>query len=154
MITIKEESEKTGVSSDTIRYYERIGLIPPVSRNKNGIRKFDEEDLRWIIFSRHMRSAGLTIEMLTEYISLFHQGDKTVNARVELLKEQRRELKKRIDSMQKVLDRLDYKIENYTNHVLPSQNKLKEFDQTKKPSKIYHRWLFLQLEECLVSRNL
>lgn len=127
MITIKEASEKTGVSADTIRYYERIGLIPAVQRNKNGNREFDEEDLRWLTFSRHMRSSGLSIEMLIEYISLFQQGDDTVGARIDLLKEQRGALKNRINLMQQALDRLDYKIENYTNHVLPSQKKLKEF---------------------------
>lgn len=126
-MNIKEASEKTGVSADTIRYYERIGLIPPVNRNENGIRKFDEEDLRWIQFSRHMRHAGLSVEMLIDYLALFREGDHTVEARVELLKEQRVHLQNRIDMMQEALDRLDFKINNYDTHLIPAQQKLKNF---------------------------
>lgn len=126
-MNIKEASKKTGVSADTIRYYERIGLIPSVNRNENGIRKFDEEDLRWIQFSRHMRHAGLSIEMLIDYLALFREGDHTVEARVELLKEQRVHLQNRIDMMQEALDRLDFKINNYDTHLIPAQQKLKNF---------------------------
>ncbi|MBC1725192.1 MerR family transcriptional regulator [Listeria seeligeri] len=127
IMNIKEASEKTGVSADTIRYYERIGLIPRVSRNENGVRKFDDEDLRWIDFSRQMRRAGISIEALIDYLSLFREGEKTLEPRMELLKEQRAELKERIDMMQEVLERLDFKIENYDTHLIPAQKRLKEF---------------------------
>ncbi|MBF2476810.1 MerR family transcriptional regulator [Listeria seeligeri] len=126
-MNIKEASEKTGVSADTIRYYERIGLIPRVSRNENGVRKFDDEDLRWIDFSRQMRRAGMSIEALIDYLSLFREGEKTLEPRMELLKEQRTELKDRIDMMQEALERLDFKIENYDTHLIPAQKRLKEF---------------------------
>ncbi|MBM5598020.1 MerR family transcriptional regulator [Listeria seeligeri] len=127
IMNIKEASEKTGVSADTIRYYERIGLIPRVSRNENGVRKFDDEDLRWIDFSRQMRQAGMSIEALIDYLSLFREGEKTLEPRMELLKEQRAELKDRIDMMQEALERLDFKIENYDTHLIPAQKRLKEF---------------------------
>ncbi|KKD50426.1 MerR family transcriptional regulator [Listeria seeligeri] len=127
IMNIKEASEKTGVSADTIRYYERIGLIPRVSRNENGVRKFDDEDLRWIDFSRQMRRAGMSIEALIDYLSLFREGEKTLEPRMELLKEQRAELKDRIDMMQEALERLDFKIENYDTHLIPAQKRLKEF---------------------------
>ncbi|PZF90560.1 MerR family transcriptional regulator [Listeria ivanovii] len=126
-MNIKEASEKTGVSADTIRYYERIGLIPNISRNENGVRKFDEEDLHWIDFSRQMRRAGMSIEALIDYLSLFREGEKTLEPRMELLKEQRAELQDRIDMMQEALERLDFKIENYDTHLIPAQKKLKEF---------------------------
>ncbi|WP_338650367.1 MerR family transcriptional regulator [Listeria seeligeri] len=126
-MNIKEASEKTGVSADTIRYYERIGLIPRVSRNENGVRKFDDADLRWIDFSRQMRRAGMSIEALIDYLSLFREGEKTLEPRMELLKEQRAELKDRIDMMQEALERLDFKIENYDTHLIPAQKRLKEF---------------------------
>ncbi|WP_271000678.1 MerR family transcriptional regulator [Listeria seeligeri] len=126
-MNIKEASEKTGVSADTIRYYERIGLIPRVIRNENGVRKFDDEDLRWIDFSRQMRRAGMSIEALIDYLSLFREGEKTLEPRMELLKEQRAELKDRIDMMQEALERLDFKIENYDTHLIPAQKRLKEF---------------------------
>ncbi|MBC1578969.1 MerR family transcriptional regulator [Listeria seeligeri] len=127
IMNIKEASEKTGVSADTIRYYERIGLIPRVNRNENGVRKFDDEDLRWIDFSRQMRRAGMSIEALIDYLSLFREGEKTLEPRMELLKEQRAELKDRIDMMQEALERLDFKIENYDTHLIPAQKRLKEF---------------------------
>ncbi|MBC2273062.1 MerR family transcriptional regulator [Listeria welshimeri] len=126
-MNIKEASEKSGVSADTIRYYERIGLIPPVHRNENGVRKFGAEDLRWIQFSRQMRRAGLSIEALIDYLALFREGEYTLEARVELLKEQRVDLKNRINIMQEALDRLDFKINNYDTHLIPAQQKLKDF---------------------------
>lgn len=126
-MNIKEASEKSGVSADTIRYYERIGLIPPVHRNENGVRKFGAEDLRWIQFSRQMRRAGLSIEALIDYLALFREGEHTLEARVELLKEQRLDLKNRINIMQEALDRLDFKINNYDTHLIPAQQKLKDF---------------------------
>ncbi|EUJ36456.1 putative MerR family transcriptional regulator [Listeria weihenstephanensis FSL R9-0317] len=126
-MNIKLVSAEANVSADTIRYYERIGLIPPVQRNENGVRIFDDEDLRWITFSRQMRKAGLSIESLIEYLSLFREGDDTAPARVELLKEQRNELQDRIDMMQSALDRLDFKIDNYASHMIPAEKKLRDF---------------------------
>lgn len=126
-MNISTASKETGVSADTIRYYERIGLIPPIGRNENGVRNFTDEDLRWIIFSRQMRSAGLSIESLIEYLELFRIGDKTISARVDLLKEQESDLQARIDVMQAALDRLRYKIDNYDSHVVPNEKKLRDF---------------------------
>ena len=96
-----------------MRYYERIGLIPPVRRNASGLRDYDQEACRWVEFIKCMRSAGLPIEVLIEYVQLFRQGDATVDARLELLTEQRRLLQERICAMQNTLARLDYKIQLY-----------------------------------------
>ncbi|MGG5341388.1 MerR family transcriptional regulator [Enterococcus sp. AZ192] len=126
-MNIGTASKETNVSADTIRYYERIGLIPPVKRTESGIREFNEEDLRWIIFSRQMRNAGLSIESLIEYLSLFQGGDHTVPARLELLNEQKIILEERVDMMQSALDRLKFKIENYDSHMVPTEKKLKKF---------------------------
>ncbi|MEF2093334.1 MerR family transcriptional regulator [Bacillus sp. CFBP9009] len=129
-MNIKVVSEKTGVSADTIRYYERIGLIPPVKRDKNGVRDLDDEDIRWIEFSRHMREAGVSIEALIEYIELFKNGDDAnIPARVGILCDERDEMQKRIDLMQSALDRLNYKIDNYESHVVPAEKGLREFDE-------------------------
>jgi len=105
-------SEKYRISVDTLRYYERIGLIPFINR-KNGIRYFTEEDCRWVEFAICMRSAGLSIEVLTEYVKLFQQGDDTIEDRKQLLKEQRNLLQYKVIELQKTLARLDKKIENY-----------------------------------------
>ncbi|HSJ87204.1 MAG TPA: MerR family transcriptional regulator, partial [Anaerolineales bacterium] len=86
---IAEVSEQFDLSTDTLRYYERVGLIPPVHRNESGIRDYNELDLRRVDFIKCMRSAGLPIEVLIEYVALVRQGDKTIEARKDILKEQR-----------------------------------------------------------------
>ncbi|SHF70977.1 DNA-binding transcriptional regulator, MerR family [Caldanaerobius fijiensis DSM 17918] len=125
-MTIAEVSEKFGLSQDTIRYYERIGLIPHVNRNKSGIRDFTEEDCRWIEFIKCMRSAGLPIEVLIEYVTLVQQGDETIEARKALLIEQRNQLIKRIEDMQKTLERLNYKIARYEQAIVEREKTLKK----------------------------
>ncbi|WP_201002017.1 MerR family transcriptional regulator [Paenibacillus glycanilyticus] len=108
-----EVSARYDLSQDTLRYYERIGLIPSVNRNNSGIREFTEDNLRWVEFIKCMRYAGLPIEALIEYVNLCQQGDHTTEARKELLIEQREQLRLRIDEMTRTLERLDSKIENY-----------------------------------------
>ncbi|WP_026486035.1 MerR family transcriptional regulator [Caldanaerobius polysaccharolyticus] len=125
-MTIAEVSEKFGLSQDTIRYYERIGLIPHVNRNKSGIRDFTEEDCRWIEFIKCMRNAGLPIEVLIEYVALFQQGDETIEARKALLIEQRNQLIKRIEDMKKTLERLNYKIARYEQAIVEREKTLRK----------------------------
>lgn len=113
-MTIAEVSKRYHLTADTLRYYERVGLIPSVRRNASGIRDYSEEDCRWVEFIKCMRAAGLPIEVLTEYMALYRQGDATVDARRELLIEQRRLLILRMEDMQRTLDRLTYKIDGLT----------------------------------------
>jgi MerR family transcriptional regulator, aldehyde-responsive regulator len=110
---IAEVSEQHGISADTLRYYERIGLIPTVNRTESGIRDYTEADINRVEFIKCMRSAGLPIEVLIEYISLVQQGDRTIEARKEILVEQRELLVIRIKEMQQTLDVLNYKINMY-----------------------------------------
>ena len=124
-MTIREVSERLDISQDTLRYYERIGLIPRVNRNKSGNRDYTEEDCNWIKFIKCMRSAGLTIEVLIEYVALFQQGDETIEARKELFIEQRKQLVARIEDMQETLERLDYKIAIYEQTVVEKEKTLK-----------------------------
>lgn len=112
-MTIAEASRQYGLSADTLRYYERIGLIPPVPRNKSGIRDYDQESCQWIELMKCMRSAGVQIEALVEYVELFRQGDATLEARKALLMEQRDLLLARMEEIQQSLDRLNYKIQLY-----------------------------------------
>ena len=121
---IAEVSERFGISTDTLRYYERIGLIRPVNRDKNGIRDYNEIDLKRVEFIKCMRSAGLPIEVLIEYVGLVQQGDATIAARKEILQEQRALLAVRMSDMQKTLDLLGYKISVYENTVLKREKEL------------------------------
>ena len=74
-MTITEVSKKYDLSQDTLRYYERIGLLPAVNRNKSGIRDYTDEDCKWVEFIKCMRGAGLPIEVLIEYVALFQEGE-------------------------------------------------------------------------------
>ncbi|HEG1133564.1 TPA: MerR family transcriptional regulator [Enterococcus faecium] len=121
-MNIKQVSEEKGISSDTLRYYERIGLIPPVNRTKGGIRDYTEEDLKWVDFTICMRNAGLSIESLIEYIRLSSEGEATVFERRKLLIEESELLTKKIAEMQECLERLQGKIKKY-DRVL-SRNKM------------------------------
>ena len=116
-MTIKEVSEKYGVSQDTLRYYERVGMIPEVARTSGGIRNYTEEDLGWLELALCMRSAGLSVNVLVEYLRLYRQGDETIPQRLELLAAQRRELLEMKSRIEDTLARLDYKISVYERGV-------------------------------------
>ncbi len=116
-MTIKEVSEKYNISADTLRYYERIGMIPPVHRTSGGIRDYNDEDLGWVEMSICMRSAGLPIEAMIEYAKLFKEGDNTIPARLQLLQEQRESLEEQKKQIEKTLDKLNYKIGCYERAV-------------------------------------
>lgn len=110
---IAEVSRLYDISADTLRYYERIGLPPPVTRDSSGNRDYSEADCNWVTFIKCMRHAGLSIEALIEYVEMFQQGDSTLEARKELLLEQRTRLMQRVEELQDTLSYLDKKIENY-----------------------------------------
>ena len=113
MLTIKEVCEKYRMTPDTLRYYERVGVIPAVERTKGGIRDYSEEDIRWVENAICMRSAGLPVEMLIEYVRLFREGDGTFRARRDLLAEARDEIAAQLAKYQKAMDKLNYKISRY-----------------------------------------
>ena len=112
-MTIAEVSKQFDISADTLRDYERIGLIPPVPRTAGGIRDYDEASCKWIELMKHLRAAGVQIEALVEYTALVQQGDETQAQRKNLLMEQRKQLEARIAEMQQSLERLDKRLEWY-----------------------------------------
>lgn len=112
-MTIKEVCDKYDITPDTLRYYERVGVIPPVTRTAGGIRDYQETDIAWVENAICFRDAGMPVEMLIEYVKLFQEGDSTIDARTNLLKEAREtivEAKKKYDI---ALEKLDYKIRRY-----------------------------------------
>lgn len=110
---IAEVADKYDISADTLRYYERIGLLPHIHRNESGIRDYNEADCQRIKFVKCMRGANVSIEALIEYMHLYEQGDSTVEARKAILEEQREQVLERMAEMQAGLDRLNYKISHY-----------------------------------------
>ena len=112
-MTIKEVSEHFGISQDTLRYYERVKMIPKVTRTSGGIRDYQEEDLKWVELALCMRSAGLPIEVMIEYLDLYQKGDETIPARLELLQNQMELLKKQKEQLEATMSHLSYKISRY-----------------------------------------
>ncbi len=121
---IQEVSEKFGISTDTLRYYERVGLIPSVNRTGSGIRDYSELDIRRVEFVKCMRGASLPIEVLIEYMALVQQGDATIETRKEILREQRDQLIMRMEEMQKTLDLLNHKIQVYESLILEKEKQI------------------------------
>lgn len=123
---IAEVSKTYGISADTLRYYERIGLIPHVRRTASGVRDYDEQDLSRVEFIKCMRSANVSIEALTEYIRLLEQGDSTLAARKAILEEQRDAIRARIEEMRAGLERLDYKIDHYEELIVKAERNMRQ----------------------------
>lgn len=123
-MTIAEVSKKYDLTADTLRYYERIGIIPPVPRNRSGNRDYDEDSCRWVELMKCMRKAGVQIEALIEYVSLFQQGDATADTRKEILIEQRKHLIHRINDMQESLELLNDKINRYEQGLMVAEQEL------------------------------
>ncbi len=122
-MTIGEVSKSYGISIDTLRYYEKVGLIGPIPKNKSGIRDFNEESLRQVEFVKCMRGANLPIEALTRYMQLFKQGESTLEQRRQILVKQKEIVLKQIEELKRAKEKLDAKITLYDNQLL--EKKLK-----------------------------
>ncbi|MCI8585623.1 MAG: MerR family transcriptional regulator [Lachnospiraceae bacterium] len=116
-MTIKEVSEKYGITQDTLRYYERAGIIPRISRTPGGARDYQPEDLDWVAHVVCLRSAGMPVESLVKYLELSKKGDETFPERLSLLQEQRENLLRQQKILKDAMDRLDYKIARYETAV-------------------------------------
>lgn len=116
-MTIREVAEKYDLTPDTLRYYERVKMIPEVTRTAGGIRNYQEEDLKWVELAICMRNAGLPVEAMIEYVRLFQEGDATIPARLELLKEQMEALRAQKAQVEATMEKLAYKISRYEEAV-------------------------------------
>ena len=121
---ISEVSKKYDIPVDTLRYYEKAGLLPNVRKNSSGIRDYSESDCGWVEFIKCMRGAGLPVEVLKRYIELFFEGDSTLMARKSILVEERQKLIEKRDAIQATIDRLDYKISVYEDKMISCEKKL------------------------------
>ena len=124
-MTIAEVSKAYDISPDTLRYYERIGLLPSVERSAGNIRNYSEEDCRWVGYIKCMRSAGISVNTLVEYVALFRQGPATIGARKELLLKQRDQIAARINELNETLHKLDWKLDGYEERLLKYEDQLK-----------------------------
>ena len=118
-MTIREIAAKTNMSTDTLRYYERIGLLPPVPRNAVGIRNYDEYFVNFNNFIKKLKASGMSLEHIIDYIRLAEMGDATIQERKKLLAEARETLLDKINSLQLVAELADYQLRNYENLLQP-----------------------------------
>ena len=125
-MTISEVSKQYNLSVDTLRWYEKIGLLKDIRRTKSGLRDYSEENCRAVEFIKCMREAGVSIEFLLEYLELFDGGDATIEKRKSLLITQKEILKQKVVDLQKTIQRLEYKIENYHKFVHSQEKILKK----------------------------
>lgn len=123
-MTIKEAAELTGISVDNLRYYERIGLIPPVPRTASGIRDYNGMTLHWIEFVMRFKKAGVPLEGIIDYMRLAEEGSQTEGTRKAILQETREAIQEKIDMLIQCRDIVQYKLDNYYNVVQPQTQQL------------------------------
>ena len=121
-MNIAEVSKKYGLSCDTLRYYEKIGVLQDVHRTVGGIRDYNDEDMRALEFVKCLRDAGVSLKALSEYMTLLSQGDATLRERQQILLNEREKLKSRLDDLNQAFDRLNYKIKWYDESIQKYNN--------------------------------
>ena len=123
-MTIAEVSKEFNLTPDTLRYYEKVGLIPRVHRTAGGIRNYSDYDCGWIDFIKCMRSSGVQVEALVAYVRLYEEGDSTADERKNILIAERNRIAAQVEEMQRTLDRLNHKIDRYEKVILPVEKEL------------------------------
>ena len=124
MYSIKDASEKAGLSAHTLRYYEREGLLPGVERTPGGFRQYSDEDMEalWLICC--LKNTGMSLQEITRFVGLAREGDRTLRERLELLQAHRDDVIARMEEMQRYLDKVNWKIGFYNE-------KLREYENRK-----------------------
>lgn len=117
-MNIAQVSKKFDITKETLRYWERLGLLPEIPRNESGYRDYGEYELNWVFFIQVMRKAGVSIEALVEFVELYCLKTDTRAAQKQLLVEQRDKLEQQKREIEKTLNYLNYKLDNFESHVL------------------------------------
>lgn len=131
-MNIKKASEITGVSADTIRYYEKVGLVPPIDRKESGVRDLDQRIIRRIQFARQMRSAGMSVEALQKYIRLVDADEDNTQQQIALLQEQLELMEEKRDDLQAAIDHLRWKLNHYDTHMSTTEEELRALERAHK----------------------
>lgn len=122
--TISEVAERTGLSAHTLRWYERIGLMPHIDRSHTGQRRFSDRDLAWLELVGKLRLTGMAVADMVRYAELIRAGDQTTHERLLLLSRTRDEVRRKIAELQDTLTVLDYKIDHYEDVCRASDEEL------------------------------
>ncbi len=130
-MNIKEVAEKYDLTADTIRYYERMGVIPAVTRDEKGYRDFSEKDLNWVYFVKVLRQAGVSVEGLADYVKLSEKGGETLEARRDVLTEHLERIEKQITELSEARDYLKYKVDSFYTHIAEYEKEKLDIDNSK-----------------------
>lgn len=123
-MNISEAAKITGLTAATLRYYESEGLIPPVTRKNGGVRDYQQDDLGWIDFTKCMRSAGMSVDSLIEYTTLFRNGTQSDEARKNILIRERDQLLAKQKEISATIERLNGKIKSFEGKMRESEDSL------------------------------
>ncbi|NDJ75532.1 MAG: MerR family transcriptional regulator [Chloroflexi bacterium] len=121
--TIEQAARETGLTTDTLRYYERIGLITDVARAPNGHRRYDDDDIVWILFLKQLRATGMPIAQMRRFAQLRREGDATVPQRRAMLEQHRQNLQEQVQSITAFMAVIDAKISRHKQHELRMRRK-------------------------------
>ncbi len=117
--SIREVAARTGITTHTLRYYERIGLVMPVARARSGHRRYGEPDIRWLELLKKLHATDMPIRRMLEYARLARRGDTTLEARRTLLDAHRTDVKSRLDQLSESLRAIERKIRLYDQALAP-----------------------------------
>ena len=115
--SISKASEMTGLSSFTLRYYEKEGLLPFVERTPSGTRCFKDSDFEWIAMIQCLKNTGMSIKDIKEFVGWCMEGDETLDKRLAMFLAQKKEVEDKMVEFQHYLDKLDFKIAYYENAI-------------------------------------
>ena len=128
MYSIQEVSNKTGLTAHTLRYYEKEGLLSGVERTQGGFRQYTDEDLERLGLICCLKNTGMSIQEIARFVQLTHEGDHTLEERVELLRAHRERVLERMEEMQKHLDKVTWKLNFFSE-------KLRAYEESKTEKK-------------------
>ena len=117
-MNIKQVSDRLGISKETLRYWEHNGLIPEVPRNQSGYRDYTENEIKWALFIKAMRKAGMSVEFLIEFVKLYRSKTDARDAQKALIQEQYDKMVEQRKELDKTISYLKYKLDHFDSHVL------------------------------------
>ena len=125
MYTIHEACEKTGLSAHTLRYYEKEGLLPNVTRSRGGFRQYSEADIETLGLICCLKNTGMSLQDIARFMALTKEGDQTLRERYELLEKHKQTVLERMQEMQQHLDKVTHKVKIYAD-------KLEEYERRQR----------------------
>lgn len=115
--SIGQVAKKLGLTAHTLRYYNKEGLLPYVKKGSSGARVFDDEDIDWLIIVECLKGTGMKLKDIKKYINLCQEGDSTVGMRLELFRQQKKQLEEKLKQLQGYMEKIDFKIAYYAEAV-------------------------------------